>query len=693
MISLQKLSKNKPVLTVLLSVIVFLMVFLLSWTNIFYSFNKWFQNSSFYLKPKIVSKDIVVVSIDERTLKQLWRFPFSRDKYIPFIENLTEAWASVIALDIIFADKTEESIDNNLAFSIKDSWNVILWMSFLPDGTFEEPINALKESSKWYWYFEPIVNKLTNTVYSVRPSVVLADKNIYEHFTMQILKAYYWNIFNKDYSKIEGKVKDNNYYITDNVSFPLSRDNWKNLLINFVPSSKFTEFSFIEIYDKSQLEPAIKAKWSDFSFDNKIVIVWATAKWLKDIFNTPNGLDYGIHVHANIINTILTKNYLKYFDENIEWILIFLLIITSTYFNLSKSSWILILTNLTVWTIFIIIFPAYIIVFTNLVLNYPTELIISLVLSLTISNTAKYLIEDKRKEKLFKALSDYVSHDVADKILESVTWNAIKSEKKKISIFFSDIEWFTTLAERFSPEKLVEFLNKYLWEMTDIIEVNNWQIDKYEWDAIMWLWGIRNENSETQAYDMCKSALIQDKKLSELNIVWNEEYWERLKVRMWLHTWEAIIWNIWSQSGKKEFTALWDSVNLASRLEWVNKFYGTSICVSEIVKKEAGESFVFRYLDMIRVKWKEKSIKIYELIWEEGKVDNNKLGIIKDFEKALDLYFEGKFNEAKLIFEKLSKLGDKPSKVFQKRCKELSIKYQLEIPRENWDGVWEMTEK
>ena len=692
MISLQKLSKNKPLLTVLLSVIVFLIVFLLSWTNVFYALNKSFQNNFYSLKSKVVSKDIVVVWIDERTLKELWRFPFSRDKYIPFIENLNEAWASVIALDVIFADKTEESIDDDFASAIKDSWNIVLWISFLPDGSFEEPIDIFKDAASGIWYFEPIIDRATNTVYSVRPNVVLSDKSRYEHFTIQVLKAYYWAIFDKDYSKTESKIKDNNYYVTDNIYFPLSRNDGKNLLINFVPASKFTEFSFIDIYDKSQLEPAIKAKWSNFSFNDKIVIVWATAKGLKDVFNTPNGLDYGIHVHANILNTILTKSYIKYFDKNIEWVLMFLLVIISTYFNLSKNSWILILSNIAVATIFIFIFPVYILVFTNLVLNYSSELIFTLVISLTVSNTTKYFIEDKNKSVLVKALSEYISKDIADKILGS-TWDTpMEWEKKKVSIFFSDIAWFTTISEKFTPERLVSFLREYLSVMSNIIMDERWLIDKYEWDAIMALWGVFGYESSS-SYDNCKSALLQQEKLKNLNIHLKQEYGEVLEVRMWLHTWDAIVWNIWAKWRKMEFTALWDSVNLASRLEGVNKFYGTSICVSETVKDEVVNEFKFRYLDKIRVKWKDKPIKIYELIWEEGKIDDAKLDIIKDFEKALGLYFKKEFKKAEQSFEKLSKLWDEPSKIFEKRCRDLSIKYELEIPRENWDWVWEMKEK
>ena len=161
---------------------------------------------------------------------------------------------------------------------------------------------------------------------------------------------------------------------------------------------------------------------------------------------------------------------------------------------------------------------------------------------------------------------------------------------------------------------------------------------------------------------------------------------------MWLHTWDAIVWNIWAKWRKMEFTALWDAVNLASRLEWVNKFYWTHICVSEDIQKEVKDFFIFRHLDKIRVKWKTVAVNIYELIWFKNKVDKFKLELIQEFEQALNLYFKWEFEQASVIFKKLSKL-DKPSMVFYKRSKKLSIKLHSSDSRKSWNWIWEMENK
>ena len=138
-----------------------------------------------------------------------------------------------------------------------------------------------------------------------------------------------------------------------------------------------------------------------------------------------------------------------------------------------------------------------------------------------------------------------------------------------------------------------------------------------------------------------------------------------------------------------EFTALWDSVNLASRMEGVNKFYGTYICVSEDIYAEVKEKFEFRYLDKIRVKWKEIGVNIYELIEEKWNTTEEQQDIFKQFQKGIQLYLARDFEEALQVFSTLERLWDKPSVTYKTRC-EMYIKNP---PDESWDQIWTMDSK
>jgi len=690
----KKILNNRNLLTIFLSLFIFLVILLLSFFDIFYSFDKQYQDLTYKIIDTNVSKDLIIVEIDDKTLWELW-YPLDRKVYAPFIENLTNAWVPVIGFDIIFADKSNlPESDIEFAKAIKKSNNIVLWLPVDNRGFLWEPYWLFKNNIINSGYLRANVDSKTDVIYSVIPMSFFEWQVQSEYFSISILKSYYSYIYWEDYSNDIYWIKDNNYYITPKIKAPLSRNSkfeyrlWKNnekeILINYVNRDKFTTLSFYDIYNTNTFEEINK----DIDFENKIIVVWFTAKWIKDVFNTPNWKEYWVYTHANMINTVLTKSYLTYFDKTYEWVLIWLLIIVSVYFNLSRSWFILILSNFLLTILFIILFPFSILSFTNLVINYPIELIFSLISSLTITNFVKYIIENKDKIRLNQALSEYVSRDIAHEIL-SWEWKInLNWEEKKISIFFSDIEWFTSISEKLKPAELVWFLRIYLSKMSDIIIDEAGFINKYEWDSIMALWWVFKDYNN-DSIKSCLSAIKQQRLLTKLNKQWSKAWFWEVKIRIWIHTWTAIIWNIWSKWKKLEFTALWDSVNLASRLEGVNKFYWTGICVSEDVYLEAKEKFDFRYLDTIKVKWKDIWVRIYELIEEKTKTNLMQKDINKRFEEWIWYYLNRQFDKALDIFSLLQEQWDKPSITYVTRCKT----YLENPPGEDWDWVWVMENK
>jgi adenylate cyclase len=141
-------------------------------------------------------------------------------------------------------------------------------------------------------------------------------------------------------------------------------------------------------------------------------------------------------------------------------------------------------------------------------------------------------------------------------------------------------------------------------------------------------------------------------------------------VRMGINTWEAVLGNIWAPGKKLEFTALWNSVNIASRLEWVNKIYGTYICVSQSVYEECLDFFEFRELDTVILKWKKTPMKVYELIDEIEKVRASDLQVYQKYNKWLTMYYEENYVKARKIFKSLEEI-DTPSKVMLHKCSKM----------------------
>jgi len=600
----------------------------------------------------------------------LGRFPFDRAYYATVIDNMSRDEPAVIWLDVLFVDESNAVSDQKLADSIHRNKNIVLGI-FYSENSIHFPIETIQ--NYLWWYVTPDVDRIANTTYGIFPSYDFGGQGIYEHFSILMAKAYYAFLYQKDDITPVALKNHQQYMITDTLWLPFSSPGSDTLLINYVDRQKYTRISFLDVYN---------GNYPPWFFQDKVVFIWATAKGLKDIFFTPVGTQPGVYSHVNMVNTILTYSPLQYLNDPIEWIMIFLLIVVSTYFNISRSSTLLFVTNICVLGVFFVFILIQL--NTNILVQRPVEFLVGILFSLIISNIVKYLITDKHKQKLNQALSEYVSTDVAKEIISGDGVVNLNGEQKMTTILFSDIEWFTTLSEKLSPEELVSFLREYLSAMSHIILDQQGFINKYEWDAIMALWGVFSDIQQTPLM-ACESALLQQERLTTLNAYWKKD----IRVRIWIHQGNSIVWNIGAIGRKMEFTALWDNVNLASRLEGVNKFYGTYICVSHTIYTQAKSQFEFRYLDTIQVKWKNKPVKIYELLGRKGSLNKEQKKIYTEFKKAIQLYTEQDFSAAQKIFTLLAKTWDSPSATYQDRCRMYAGK---KLPS-GWDGIWQMDEK
>lgn len=703
----KNLFKNRAFLSIFSSIIIFIIIYFVSSFWVFSWINERINSSLIWIRneiyrnsnKRILNDDIVIVTIDEKTTKSLWRFPFDRKYYASVIEKLNEWWASIIWLDIIFASENKENpkSDKILEEAFKKAWNIVLWWAILVSNlnnkaslVIEKPLEKFYEKVAWFGYYTPEMWK-NWIVFSFKPTRNLSDEDLvvwnYNHFWIEILKKYYSKIYGKDFSKNYWK-DENFFFLRENEKIPFIKNKSDEVFINFIPAVKtsdklsyFTNYSFLDIYEW-KIDPK--------NFKDKIIIIWNTEKAQSDSFQTINWMEYWVFIHANIINTITTKNFLYYFPEYLEWMLIFLVIILSIYFSLSSSWKVVFFANLIIFFIFILILPVFLTTFfSSYIFSHLFEIFLTLPFSIATWNALKFMAENNNKYKLSKALSEYVSKAIVKDILSS-NWDLkLDWELKNLSIFFSDIEWFTSISEKFTPQELVLFLREYLSYMSNIILDNNWFINKYEWDAIMALWWTFAEHSK-DSYNSCLSALEQQEKLKEANLIWQKRWLPEVKARIWLHSWEAIVWNIWAVWRKIEYTALWDAVNLASRLEWINKFYGTFICASENIYEKNKDFFEFRYIDKITVKWKEKPIKIYELLSMKWKLSDEKKDIVNNFNIAIENFNLRNFLDAKKIFTEIyEKYKDPPSKTYIERCEY----YLLNKPEDEKELIWKYETK
>jgi adenylate cyclase len=271
----------------------------------------------------------------------------------------------------------------------------------------------------------------------------------------------------------------------------------------------------------------------------------------------------------------------------------------------------------------------------------------------------------------------------------------VEPRKTEITVMFSDIRGFTTISEKLDAQDLALFLNGYLSDMTKIVFDTQGTLDKYIGDAVMAFWGAPFEEPD-HAANACNASLVMMKTVRAMQKQWEAEGKPKLDIGIGLNSGPASVGNMGSAL-RYGYTALGDTVNLSSRLEGLNKEYGTHILVNEstyAAVKDAG--YLFRELDIIRVKGKLQPVTIYELVGKLSELEHDSgyselKQRLQNFAAARQLYRKRDWEQAQHAFQEIltGTPDDGPSRMYWKRCQE----YLFDEPPIGWDGVFTMTHK
>jgi adenylate cyclase len=307
----------------------------------------------------------------------------------------------------------------------------------------------------------------------------------------------------------------------------------------------------------------------------------------------------------------------------------------------------------------------------------PPIVMASLVLAA--ATIAGLATEGREKAHLRAVFSQYVSRTVVDRILADPARAKLGGERKELTVLFSDIRGFSAFAEGMGPEALASFLGEYLTPMTELVLDSGGTLDKYIGDAVMAIWAAPIDVPD-HAARACEVALRMQEALVGLNKKWQAEGKPRVAIGIGINTGPMSVGNMGTHA-RFDYTVLGDQVNLGARLEALTKEYGVDILVGEATAKAAGPLFVFREVDVVRVKGRAGAAAVYELVGRAGvKVDPR-------FAEALALYRQREFARARELFTQLS--GDETAAIMATRCAQLSSA----PPPEDWDGVYEQRSK
>ncbi len=300
----------------------------------------------------------------------------------------------------------------------------------------------------------------------------------------------------------------------------------------------------------------------------------------------------------------------------------------------------------------------------------------------------------KAMKTSLQSFGKYVPRTLVKQLMNSEEGIELGGDVKKLTIMFSDVANFTTVSERMPPEKLMHHVSHYFEHLTTILMANNATIDKYIGDAIMAFWGAPLLD-EMQATNACRGSLLCQYRLKELNRVWTEQDLPPLVTRMGINTGEVVVGNMGS-SERMNYTAIGDPVNLAARLEGVNKLYGTNVIISKAVYTEVSDLFLARPLDIVAVKGKDQGIEIYELVGEFGhellNPTEEQRNFCAEFGEAIQAYRAQKWADAKKMFAKLQKVAGEDNitiRLYLERCDYM----KANPPGSDWDGVTHLKSK
>ncbi len=644
------------------------------------------------------SDDIVMIWIDEKTISSLpYRSPVPRDFLAKLNERLISAGAKIAGYDIFFKGPSFPEADSALADSLKSS-NALAVVPMrprplcpkqfaedpavsgcvdLPDEIFMNSLNGIGLADLPFSAFDSTVREAKLSFITNLGDTQSFAAIIYEAATG-----------NRAQDLIEGPAnwKSSGLFTIA----PFSSSSGKMFIRFAGPPSKIgsNQNRFKIFSAKMLVEGLIPASW----LKDKIVLVGAAYDDATDAYLTPYyGISTGfarmngVEIHANILSSLMTKQFYYSMTHWHGWVvsvaLAILISLASTMLSPLRSAGVAFISALGWISVSVIIFKKYAIV-APIVAPLATIAICYL-----IGVIWKALTEGRERKFIKGVFSRYVPPAVVDRIVENPDLIKLGGDERVITSMFTDIASFTSISEKLDPSTLVSFLNEYLGKMNDILFEFGATLDKYEGDAII---AFFNAPLDVPNHEIAAaSAAIRMKEAEkEISAKWNERCGREICTRIGINTGPAVVGNMGSE-GRVDYTAIGDTINLASRLEGTNKFYGTTIMASESTAAALDDSIVKRPVDRVRVKGKNDPILIYEIVGFATELDSAQIDSrITPYLEAFKKFEQRDFSKAKSILQDiLTRHSDDFTSVeLLKRC-------ERGISDPNWDLVTELSSK
>ena len=470
-------------------------------------------------------------------------------------------------------------------------------------------------------------------------------------------------------------------------------DEQGRMFVNYYGRFKtFYYLPYMYCFDPEMLDPSY--------WEGKVALVGASLPGLMDLRNTPVQETFsGVEIHANVIHSVLQNEFVSITDAQTNlWVLLIICILLGALVSIPAKPLYTLpvpLLAIAVWVIF-----TYYAFFNDLRMWEVIRPAISMggtYLGIFLYN---FLIVEKDKRFLKDTFGTYISPELIDQMFDAKEEPSLGGEEGYHTAFFTDIQSFSAFSEKLSATDLVELLNDYLTEMTNILLDNKGTLDKYIGDAIVAFYGAPAPVDDHE-YWACLTAVKMQEGLAELRAKWQGEgdRWpeivHHMQNRIGINTGPMVTGNMGSTM-RMNYTMMGDTVNLAARLEASAKQYGVYIQVAEETYKICKDKFIWRDLDYVIVMGKTEPAQVFELITETGNMPPGYDKLLPAYHEAVKLYRNQNWVKAIEAFKASDELEDmfpgrktNPSRVYIPRCEH----YKENPPGDDWDGSWALTKK
>jgi adenylate cyclase len=692
--------KNKLFRGFVVAIVVFALTFILYIAHVFevWEWKTWDLRLQLFSDSSRASENIVLFFVDQTSLdvyekNQGLSWPWPREMYSYVIEYCMRAGARAVFIDFVFSEiSLYPGDDQTLARAMAVSNDVFL------------PISLSKNAKEGDESASPILKtfSLTGMPFLSESAIPMKSVSLPIPALLSSAAGVGNTVFTQDKDSVYRRmplVFSLNGLLIPSVPLALSLFLDKNLkpseipldpsnqmIIKYYgPTGTYTSYSIAAVINSyAQMMEGKPPQIPPETFKGKVVFIAGSAPGILDLRPTPfSPVCPGVEILATSLDNILNRDFVRIPTPLVTFLFMGLLsLITAVGSSALKKIWMTIP--------FAIFCFGLVASLTGLAFGwgYWLEFVapgFAVVFSFTAAMVLNYSFEGRQKRFIKSAFRHYLSPDVIDRVLEDPSLLRLGGEKRIVTSFFSDVAGFTSISESLSPEELVHLLNDFLSEMTDIILSYGGTLDKYEGDAIIAFWNAPLDQAD-HAVRACCAALDCQKRLEELRPAFAQKSGHELFMRIGLNSGPAVVGNMGSHS-RFDYTAMGDTINMASRLEGACKQYSIPILVGDSTFRMAQESILAREVDLIRVVGKSKPERVYQILGEKSLTSREMEEKVAVFHKALDLYRKREWDEALNSFKMIE--DDKLSAVYIARIGE----FKKNPPPDDWTGVHDLTQK